>query len=231
MHLADRRGCQRRAVEQPEDGFHGPPQLRFDDRDHHLGLQGRRRILELGELDLVRGRQQVGSRREDLPQLDEGRAELLERCANMLRPGKRLVVAPIEDSLQRNKPLQPGNADEEAQTVTRKHLADLAITAILWLSGDLCRLRYATMGVELIGAALVERVPGWSGKVREVEPLEGGITYRNYRVTVGDDAFVLRVPAETGALLEIDRFVDHAVSRIDAAAGVAPDVIAFLEPE
>jgi len=87
------------------------------------------------------------------------------------------------------------------------------------------------MGVELIGATLVERVPGWRGNVREVEPLEGGITNRNYRVTVGVDTFVLRVPAETGALLGIDRFVEHAVSRVVAAAGVGPDVIAFLEPE
>jgi thiamine kinase-like enzyme len=87
------------------------------------------------------------------------------------------------------------------------------------------------MGVDLIGTTLIERVPGWAGKVQQVDPLEGGITNRNYRVLVGDDAFVIRVPAETGALLGIDRAVEHAVSRAAAAAGVGPEVIAFLEPE
>jgi thiamine kinase-like enzyme len=86
------------------------------------------------------------------------------------------------------------------------------------------------MGVELISPAIVDRVPGWAGHVREVEPLQG-ITNRNYRVRVGDDMFVVRVPADTGALLGIDRRIEHAVSRLAAAAGVGPEVIAFLEPE
>ena len=59
------------------------------------------------------------------------------------------------------------------------------------------------MDVDLIGTTLVERVPGWAGRVRQVDPLEGGITNRNYRVLVGDEAFVVRVPAQTGALLRL----------------------------
>ena len=92
-------------------------------------------------------------------------------------------------------------------------------------------LRYAAVGVELISPAMIDRVPGWAGQVRHVEPLEGGITNRNYRVLVGEGAFVVRVPAQTGALLGIDRDVEHAVSRLVAAAGVGPEVVAFLEPE
>src|SRR2546423_2664584 len=86
------------------------------------------------------------------------------------------------------------------------------------------------MGVELISPAIVDRVPGWAGHVREVEPLQG-ITNRNSRVRVGDEMFVVRVPADPGALLGIDRRIEHAVSRLAAAAGVGPEVIAFLEPE
>lgn len=87
------------------------------------------------------------------------------------------------------------------------------------------------MGVELLNPAVVERVPGWAGQVRSIEPLEGGITNRNYRVLVGDAVFVLRIPAETGSLLGIDRNVEHVVSRLAATAGVGPDVVAFIEPE
>lgn len=87
------------------------------------------------------------------------------------------------------------------------------------------------MGVELLSATVIDRVPGWTGHVHGVEPLEGGITNRNYRVRVGQGLFVVRIPAHTSALLGIDRRVEHAVSRLAAAAGVGPEVIAFIEPE
>ena len=87
------------------------------------------------------------------------------------------------------------------------------------------------MAVEVLATTVIERVPGWAGMIRGVEPLEGGITNRNYRVMVGASVFVVRVPAHTSSLLGIDRRVEHAVSRLAAAAGVGPEVIAFLEPE
>jgi thiamine kinase-like enzyme len=87
------------------------------------------------------------------------------------------------------------------------------------------------MRVEAPGAALLDRVPGLAGQDYQIEPLEGGITNRNYRVVAGRDTLVLRVPAETGTLLGIDRTVEHSVSRLVASAGVGPEVVAFLEPE
>ena len=87
------------------------------------------------------------------------------------------------------------------------------------------------MGVDVLDPAVMDRVPGWAGHVRMVEPLSGGITNRNFRVAVGDDIYVVRLPAKTGALLGIDRAVEHEASRLAAVAGVGPDVIAFLEPE
>lgn len=86
------------------------------------------------------------------------------------------------------------------------------------------------MRVRLEPATLFDQVPGWAGLKRSVETLEGGITNRNYRVLVGGRAFVVRVPAENGALLGIDRQVELQASRHAAAAGVGPEVVAFLEP-
>ena len=87
------------------------------------------------------------------------------------------------------------------------------------------------MGVELLSASVMDRVPGWAGRTRTVEPLGGGITNRNYRVAVDGDVFVVRIPAESGSLLGIDRGLEHQASRVAAACGVGPEVIAFIEPE
>src|SRR2546427_10766831 len=92
-------------------------------------------------------------------------------------------------------------------------------------------LRYAPMEVELLGASVLDRVPGGQGRPRTAEPLTGGITNRNYRVAVDGEVFVVRVPAESGSLLGIDRRIEREASRLAAAAGVGPDVIAFVEPE
>jgi thiamine kinase-like enzyme len=55
--------------------------------------------------------------------------------------------------------------------------------------------------------------------------LEGGITNRNYRITWGGRECVLRLPGKETALLGIDRATERDATR--AAAGIAPDVIAF----
>jgi thiamine kinase-like enzyme len=85
--------------------------------------------------------------------------------------------------------------------------------------------------VELLSPSVLDRVPGWKGRPRTAEPLAGGITNRNYRVDVDGEVFVVRIPAESGSLLGIDRRVEREASRLAAAAGVGPDVIAFVEPE
>ncbi len=76
--------------------------------------------------------------------------------------------------------------------------------------------------------AILEQVPGWAGRVESVEPLEGGITNRNYRVVVSGEAFVVRVGGERTALLGIDRGIEAEAARLAAAAGVGPEVVAFL---
>jgi thiamine kinase-like enzyme len=76
---------------------------------------------------------------------------------------------------------------------------------------------------------IVERV--WPGLASTIEPLGGGITNRNFRVDVGHETFVLRIGGEDTQLLGIDRNAEHAASRVAAELGLAPEVVAFLEPE
>jgi thiamine kinase-like enzyme len=77
--------------------------------------------------------------------------------------------------------------------------------------------------------AIVRRV--WPAGVDSVEPLGGGITNRNFKVTAGDEAFVLRIGGNDTELLGIDRRVEHIASRTAAQLGIAPEVVAFVEPE
>ncbi|HSO93296.1 MAG TPA: phosphotransferase, partial [Candidatus Dormibacteraeota bacterium] len=61
--------------------------------------------------------------------------------------------------------------------------------------------------------------------------LSGGITNRNYRVQVGTDIFVVRIPAKGAGWLGIDRGIEHQASLLAAVRGIGPEVIYFLETE
>jgi thiamine kinase-like enzyme len=71
----------------------------------------------------------------------------------------------------------------------------------------------------------------WPGGVESVEPLGGGITNRNFKVVARGEAFVLRIGGKDTHLLGIDRYAEAAASRAAAALGLAPKVVAFVEPE
>jgi thiamine kinase-like enzyme len=77
--------------------------------------------------------------------------------------------------------------------------------------------------------AIAERL--FPGRVRGFEPLGGGITNRNFKVTLDDGDVVLRIGGKDTALLGIDRQVEHAASRAAADAGLGPAVVMFVEPE
>ena len=81
VHLPDRPGRERRRLDRLEDVLPRHLQLLFHHVDD-LGLGERRDVvLQLGQLvDDVR-RDEVRTRREDLTELREGRAELFERGA------------------------------------------------------------------------------------------------------------------------------------------------------
>ena len=75
--------------------------------------------------------------------------------------------------------------------------------------------------------AIVARL--WAGRDARLEPLGGGITNRNFKVTVGGEAFVLRIGGKDTELLGIDREHEHEASRAAAALGVGPEVVAFAD--
>ena len=76
---------------------------------------------------------------------------------------------------------------------------------------------------------MVERV--WPGRDARVEALGGGITNRNFKVSVDGGTYVLRIGGRDTELLGIDRRAEHEASLAAAAVGVGPEVISFLEPE
>jgi thiamine kinase-like enzyme len=69
----------------------------------------------------------------------------------------------------------------------------------------------------------------WPGCDAVVEPLGGGITNHNFKATVGDDMFVIRIGGKNTELLGIDREHEHAASLAAAALGVGPEVVAFVD--
>ena len=60
------------------------------------------------------------------------------------------------------------------------------------------------------------------------EPLEGGITNRNYRLRMGGEDLVLRLCDHGAEVLGIDRTTEEIASRRAAAEHIAPPVVAFL---
>jgi thiamine kinase-like enzyme len=78
----------------------------------------------------------------------------------------------------------------------------------------------------------VSHVPQWAGaKGLRITPLGGGITNNNYRIDVGDEAFVLRIPGTDTELLGINRDDEHAANLVAGKLGIAPEVYYFIKPE
>ncbi len=71
----------------------------------------------------------------------------------------------------------------------------------------------------------------WPGRQLELEPLGGGITNRNFKVSLEGETFVLRIGGKDTSFLGIDRQAEHAATLAAAGLGIAPEVVAFLEPE
>ena len=74
---------------------------------------------------------------------------------------------------------------------------------------------------------IVDEVWGSSVEI-SATPITSGITNRNYRVDIGAESFVVRVPGVDTALLGIDRRAELEAAQAAAQAGVAPEVFAFL---
>ena len=84
------------------------------------------------------------------------------------------------------------------------------------------------MGLDPDLCKVVEAVPGWAGADVRAEVLGGGITNRNFRVQVGAESFVVRLAGKDTGLLGIDREAERRATEAAHAAGVAPEVVAFV---
>jgi thiamine kinase-like enzyme len=71
----------------------------------------------------------------------------------------------------------------------------------------------------------------WPGRALQIEPLGGGITTHNFKVSVDGEAYVLRIGGKDTELLGIDRSAEYAAALAASAVGAGPEVVAFLEPE
>ena len=78
---------------------------------------------------------------------------------------------------------------------------------------------------------LAGRLPTWTAADDlHVEPLPGGWTNENYRLQLGDDAFVLRVSGEHAETLGVDREHEREVAERAWQAGLAPELVRFVFP-
>jgi thiamine kinase-like enzyme len=75
--------------------------------------------------------------------------------------------------------------------------------------------------------ALLDRVPSLAGAPRRVQPLPGGLTNHNYKVSTPAGVFVARIFATGSDLLAINRDDEHHNTAAAAAAGAGPPVIEY----
>jgi thiamine kinase-like enzyme len=69
----------------------------------------------------------------------------------------------------------------------------------------------------------------WAGRECRVVRLGGGLTNHNFKVTVGEEAFVVRIGGQDTHLLGIDRADEHGASLVAASIGVGPEVVGYVD--
>lgn len=78
---------------------------------------------------------------------------------------------------------------------------------------------------------ILARVPAWKEAQNiQVTRIEG-LTNANYRVHVDGERFVLRISGKNTERLGINRTYEAAALQTAAAAGLGPEIIAFIQPE
>lgn len=75
---------------------------------------------------------------------------------------------------------------------------------------------------------VIAAIPAWIGADVEVAPISGGLTNRNFRVTVDGVPHFVRIPGASTDLLAVDRGNELANTRAAAAAGVGARVLHHL---
>ncbi len=79
---------------------------------------------------------------------------------------------------------------------------------------------------------ILQRIPQFASTGSlEIKELTGGITNRNYKITLDGESYVLRLGGNETQFLGIDRRTEYESSLLASHIGIAPEPVAFLEPE
>lgn len=80
--------------------------------------------------------------------------------------------------------------------------------------------------------SILQRLPQFaSAQISEIQELGGGLTNKNYKITVNGEYYVLRMGGNETKYLGIDRKIEFECSRLASQIGIAPEPISFLQPE
>jgi hypothetical protein len=85
--------------------------------------------------------------------------------------------------------------------------------------------------VQPIIARLRSLIPAWQSAQNIQAERIAGLMNANYRLTVDGERFVLRVSGQNTERLGINRAHEAAALHAAAAAGIGPQVVAFIPPE
>ena len=72
---------------------------------------------------------------------------------------------------------------------------------------------------------VVHEIHDWRGRTVDIEPLTGGLTNTNYRLSVDGQPYIVRIPGASTELLAVDRPNEIYNSKAAAETGVAPKVL------
>ncbi|MBI2758375.1 MAG: phosphotransferase [Chloroflexi bacterium] len=79
---------------------------------------------------------------------------------------------------------------------------------------------------------ILQRVPRFASATNiTIAELTGGITNKNYKITIDGETYVLRLGGNETKFLGIDRKTEYECSLLASRAGIAPEPVAFIEPE
>lgn len=79
---------------------------------------------------------------------------------------------------------------------------------------------------------ILQRVPRFASATNiTITELTGGITNKNYKITIDGEIYVLRLGGNETKFLGIDRKTEYECSLLASRAGIAPEPVAFIEPE
>ena len=123
VHLADRRRRDRHRVEGDEQAVDGRLELGLDTRSISAYGHRRDRVLEQAQLGEDLGRDDVGAGREQLPELDERRPELVEHLAQVAAERGQVL------RLDHRRAPQRVPLEHEPEPVLGRDLGDLAHAA------------------------------------------------------------------------------------------------------